>query len=984
MKRKLSLLLAVVMILGSFSFAFAAETNEAADFLEEKGVLKGDTTGDLMLGEPLERRDAVVLLSRLMGVEEEAKEFEAEGLPTWTDNNDSYYNGFLAWAQSNEYFKGHNEVKFGPRDNITVREYAVVLLRALGYVEEADDWDKVFDTAKDLGLLEGVEAEADDDVLRGQMAVMTFTALGTAMKDSDETLAEFLDIEMPEPEVLEVEEVVADNLKEVKVVFNKSVDEESAINLDNYETDAGDILDITYVEDENMAILLLEDAMKNKEDYELTIDGVEDDKTVLDVTKEFTAVDNAIPEVVDVVGLGTKAVKVVMSEPVKDAKTTNFRLNGKTVYGTPHTAGREIVLKVYSDIEVGEHELTVRNLEDFGGFKSLETIHPFEVVEDDEAPTVANVDAWLERVVVTFSEDVDDDTVSRYSVYWKSGSTKKYPEEANRLAGNKYEFVFDHDEALPAHETTLYVEGVKDYSGNKMVAAEVEVKASIDTTRPAVKEVTIKSDKKTIEIEFTKRLKAETVEKLSNYTLIDEDDNKITLSKATLKDDKKTVALTVGKALDENTEYTLKISGITDNNKYANTMIDYSEVISVGNFTGPELDYVTMDYGYDKTDEVYRATLHLFFTKDMDLSTLANPENYLIQINGSNRPLTKLDGDIDIIKNDGRVVVITIEDEDDFKITGVAGLGLKDSKGKELKNYGEMVDIEEKAFNVVEAVAKAKDKIEVEFTMPVSRAPRGAFSGLTAAVKEVEISGDIVTLKLEDNIKADADSESLKIDGKAVISYNGEELNEGKEKVETLVDKIAPSISSVAAKDPITTSVAIEVAFDEPITVVSTDEYLKTDFVVTRVVETKAIDIESATKTGSNIITLVLKVADVKYDTEFIVEVKDKARFIEDDSENVAKASSKRTGLVTGIEAILAKEDVDAEFAKVDDFTLAAGTELTVANVKTAVEGKVDSAKVTVSVAEGTEAGKYVVTLTHKTVTTVTESKSITVTVAGA
>ena len=46
MKRKLSLLLAVVMILGSFSFAFAKEDVKPADFLEDKGVLKGDESGD--------------------------------------------------------------------------------------------------------------------------------------------------------------------------------------------------------------------------------------------------------------------------------------------------------------------------------------------------------------------------------------------------------------------------------------------------------------------------------------------------------------------------------------------------------------------------------------------------------------------------------------------------------------------------------------------------------------------------------------------------------------------------------------------------------------------------------------------------------------------------------------------------------------------------------------------------------------------------
>ena len=69
MKRILSLTLALVMVLGTFTAVFAAEptVEEAAGaFLEKVGVLLGDDEGDLLLEENLERRDAVILLSRLL------------------------------------------------------------------------------------------------------------------------------------------------------------------------------------------------------------------------------------------------------------------------------------------------------------------------------------------------------------------------------------------------------------------------------------------------------------------------------------------------------------------------------------------------------------------------------------------------------------------------------------------------------------------------------------------------------------------------------------------------------------------------------------------------------------------------------------------------------------------------------------------------------------------------------------------------------
>ena len=99
MKRKLSLLIAVVMILGSFSFACRCRF-WSSRIPKRKGVLTGDTTGDLMLDKALERRNAVIMLAGLLGEDEEAKNFEQEGLPTFTDNTDPFYNGYLSMGRS--------------------------------------------------------------------------------------------------------------------------------------------------------------------------------------------------------------------------------------------------------------------------------------------------------------------------------------------------------------------------------------------------------------------------------------------------------------------------------------------------------------------------------------------------------------------------------------------------------------------------------------------------------------------------------------------------------------------------------------------------------------------------------------------------------------------------------------------------------------------------------------------------------------------
>ena len=123
MKRTLSLLLALVLVLGSFSTVFAAmpETDvEKAELLKELGVLLGNNSGDLMLDDDLLRRDAVVLLSRLMKAEETARNFPTDDMP-FDDNDDPLYDGYIAWAYANGYTIGTSATKFDPKGNLLLK-----------------------------------------------------------------------------------------------------------------------------------------------------------------------------------------------------------------------------------------------------------------------------------------------------------------------------------------------------------------------------------------------------------------------------------------------------------------------------------------------------------------------------------------------------------------------------------------------------------------------------------------------------------------------------------------------------------------------------------------------------------------------------------------------------------------------------------------------------------------------------------------------
>ncbi|WP_224654287.1 Ig-like domain-containing protein, partial [Escherichia coli] len=78
----------------------------------------------------------------------------------------------------------------------------------------------------------------------------------------------------------------------------------------------------------------------------------------------------------------------------------------------------------------------------------------------------------LESVTLTFSEDVDASTVVASKVYWKSGDSKKTAASVEALADNKFKFTFstsNPDNSLPTGKVDIFVEGVKDYSGNEIL-----------------------------------------------------------------------------------------------------------------------------------------------------------------------------------------------------------------------------------------------------------------------------------------------------------------------------------------------------------------------------------------------------------------------------------------------------------------------------------------------------------------------------------
>lgn len=507
MKRKLSLLLAVVMILGTFSFAFADDDFDVPAFLEKEGILKGNTKGDLMLDEPLLRKDAVVLLARLLKAEDEAEAFEKEGLPTFNDlAGNPYYNAFLAWAEDNGYFTGKPDGSFGYEDNLEAVEYALVLLRALGYVNEdkADEWEKAWDTAKELGLLEDVKAERREEILRKEVAQMTFNALGVKMKDSDKTLAEFLGITMPDLKPTELTAKVLDteNLAEI-VVELSNVDlvknKDALLNPANYRLSNDVKVQNVHLDGDNVVLTLVPygkveeqgkfDSLVKGKKFDLTIRNI--DPAINKTYKGILANDNAIPVVENVEFMGTHGIKVTTSEPIANPLERNFRLDSRTSM-IVEQYGRDIILTPYHSREFDKDavELTIDKLEDFAGYTSVRTVEPMELSTDDALPEVEAAYRSGKELVVVFDRDVYHDSIKPYenrrdlgNVSFVERRVTFYAEEADKIDTNVVRYTFTRD--IPRN-IEVEIEGVANHFNKAMEKTSIVPEEYKDDFAPVV------------------------------------------------------------------------------------------------------------------------------------------------------------------------------------------------------------------------------------------------------------------------------------------------------------------------------------------------------------------------------------------------------------------------------------------------------------------------------------------------------------------
>lgn len=666
MKKILSVALSTAMAFSMFaSVAFGADAKltpqQQFDVLKSANIVAGYPDGTAGLDKTITRAELATIIVKAIDLE------PVLGVATYKDKNydvNHWAAKYIEAATQAGILTGKDAVKqlFGPNDNLTVQELATVLVKALKLEVPADtnntatEWAKGYvQAAINEGLIEaGINYQAN--ATRAQAIVAAYAiyeanqvptvasyevseagkvvefklsndevvkvTLEEALAPNKETEVKFTHngneythkVTYVTTAAQKVQTVSAENLKEVVVVFDGTVDQKSAESKLNYEVKDQKVDSVKLSDDKTTVTVLLQETstLANQKETEVKVKNVknEDGTKTFEETVKFTPVDVKIPEIKEVVGLGTSAFKVVFSEPVQKSDvyaSSNYKVDGVSVSGNVEYSYPNVAI-VNASLPTGDHKLTVSNIRDFSGLKIAPIEQSFTIAEDTAAPEIVSIKSNdLTEIEIEFNESVKSWSKVYHGV---SGNTAEKVEKRD----NKLIVTFPQNKPLAVTENTVYVEGVTDYSGNK-ANRDAKVNPTLDTERPTVQKVEVKQDDTTgyhsLEIHFSKKVKQTSAETRTNYTIKDKDGKVVTgtgldkdghpYSAPDYDTETNKVTVKLGTKLDTN-DYVLEVANVVDTAYVANTMLPYSATFSAKQTVGDAITRVwTTKEGNERT-----------------------------------------------------------------------------------------------------------------------------------------------------------------------------------------------------------------------------------------------------------------------------------------------------------------------------------------------------------------------------------------------
>lgn len=871
--------LAIALVLTSMTATFAATApvnGDKAVILKSLDLYAGQDANDPAIGleDALTTQDSLIFLAKLFGYKDAADKLTAdevaEGLAKFDDADQisDYAKNVVAYSANNGILKGAptgEELLAGAKDTVTAARFATFMLIQMGYTVPS-----YLDSAVQLSEVKGSKVSATEtgDLTRDAAVGIMYGAL-TAEKASSKTVIDDIvgtdaaklaiavkeGLIVPVVTTLDVKNVTALNLKQVKVEFNQAVVKADAEKIGNYAvtegtTNKADGGSVALQADEKSVIVTLGSAVSNG--ATVTVE-VKNFATYKNDAVKFA--DNTVPTVVGVTVSGPNTLTVEYSEPMtfnttSGAAITNgeFKVDGGNyIVSNLAIDGNKLTLTVGVNFTEGEHKVSFESkgeVKDYATYKVIPVTVDFTVVNNKTTPVVTVKSADPKQVVLAFDRPMNKTTVTTNSNAafrhtYNVGTTFE-------LLGNVGAAVSFNDagteltldftgKVIPLGANKIYIDYVSstgdkitDLWGNKLEATSIDINITLDTVKPTVTEVTVENPNQ-LKVTFSEKVEVASAQTAGNYVVKDSAGKAVSIATAVAGsgDDanKVTLTTTTTNALGGGT-YTIEIKGVKDQAFVNNIMDAYTTTLNFTDKVAPSVN--TTASSIVVTADAVKASIYIPFSEVMDAATLVKA-NFMKDVGTGFVALG--DNDTVTVAADGKSVTIVLDKATGLSVTSVkikVGI-VKDVAGNGLVTYTKDVSWtsgDAIAVKTVEATGTKQIKVTFDGRLSTVSATGFYLSNSTTAT-----TGDIAMSIATHTVNADGLSEVVFNLGAALsenaqvnsapsyIVVNG--ANDTKSYLGAVVtsgnmliaDKIVPTVSSAK----FISATSIEVTFNEAI-----------------------------------------------------------------------------------------------------------------------------------------------------------------------
>ena len=278
MKRFLTVLAAALLLAAAMAVPAAASDYDAvAEDLSAIGVFRGTSDGFELDRAPT-RSEAAIMLVRLLGAEDEAREAYAAGELTmpFTDVGATAA-PYVAYLYQQGITNGTSATKFGT-GVCGAQNYVVFLLRALGYEDGTDfQYADALTFAQEKGFYDPLMFPGT--FLRDDLAAVTYQALGTDLKDGSTYLLKSLidsgavDAEAAAPMTEKIEAYRALQQASAGMDGSTAMDVDVAASIDMSVAQDGETVSMPMTMDGNIQMILDEDDLQMACDFDIGMMG---------------------------------------------------------------------------------------------------------------------------------------------------------------------------------------------------------------------------------------------------------------------------------------------------------------------------------------------------------------------------------------------------------------------------------------------------------------------------------------------------------------------------------------------------------------------------------------------------------------------------------------------------------------------------------------------------------------------------------------